>query len=377
MSRKRMLYRYEFQTVKWFLMAGLFLCGLVLLAMDSVFSSENWGWVSYGSGTQFFFSGDFLGFGGVLVQALQVCTLPAILFLGGMTAYQFSDSHKRNKREFISSLPYTQQERFLAKVLVGIGTITMLCLVFGIGVFVMRACHYLIMIRSSLVYPEYKLLMANDTWFHTLRTLALLWFIMLAAYALYVLVNSLVIHGIAAALVGVGTMLAPSWIAYQICGYVEYLNAEMLFSPNQWLLNHPTICRMCRLFRGGGYCREHFGVGLEQYGDTVEGINFTLIDYCSSGKVIALTIALALACFALAWFVNIRQDGARFGRVVPLKWVRKILSAGMAVCFGTGFSWIFIYILRLENAAMVCSVCAVVCIGLFLLIDKILRRAVR
>lgn len=307
-----MLYRYEFSRLKWFLVAGLALCAFVLLIFNSGCQMDNIEW-SVSENTflnRFLFRGQFSYFGFSLTNYLEFFTLPAILFLGGMTVYQCSDYHKRTKREFMASLPYTQQERFLAKLVAGVGTITVYCLAFGIGVFGLRAYYYEWMMRSYLVFPEYKLILANDTWVHTLRTLLLLWLIMLAAYGIYLLLHSVVTNGIAASLMGVGVMLSPAWLAYQWCVYSEFLHPDPAFPSD-------------------------------------------------------------------AWWINARQDGARFGQVVPLTAARIVIGVGMAVCFGTAITRIALSVLQIENVIAICFILVAVCIGIYLLVDRILKRTVR
>ncbi|MCI5731042.1 MAG: hypothetical protein MR304_05830 [Eubacterium sp.] len=375
MSRKRMLYRYEFSRLKWFLVAGLALCAFVLLIFNSGCQMDNIEW-SVSENTflnRFLFRGQFSYFGFSLTNYLEFFTLPAILFLGGMTVYQCSDYHKRTKREFMASLPYTQQERFLAKLVAGVGTITVYCLAFGIGVFGLRAYYYEWMMRSYLVFPEYKLILANDTWVHTLRTLLLLWLIMLAAYGIYLLLHSVVTNGIAASLMGVGVMLSPAWLAYQWCVYSEFLHPDPAFPSDAWLEHHPAVTRLCKLFMGGGYYRDCFTVDPGENSD----LTILLLDFCSSGKVIAAVVVLLIVVVVVAWWINARQDGARFGQVVPLTAARIVIGVGMAVCFGTAITRIALSVLQIENVIAICFILVAVCIGIYLLVDRILKRTVR
>lgn len=273
----------------------------------------------------------------------------------------------------MASLPYTQQERFLAKLVAGVGTITVYCLAFGIGVFGLRAYYYEWMMRSYLVFPEYKLILANDTWVHTLRTLLLLWLIMLAAYGIYLLLHSVVTNGIAASLMGVGVMLSPAWLAYQWCVYSEFLHPDPAFPSDAWLEHHPAVTRLCKLFMGGGYYRDCFTVDPGENSD----LTILLLDFCSSGKVIAAVVVLLIVVVVVAWWINARQDGARFGQVVPLTAARIVIGVGMAVCFGTAITRIALSVLQIENVIAICFILVAVCIGIYLLVDRILKRTVR
>lgn len=375
MNRKRALFWYEIGNLKWFLLGGLLLGGILLLGIGSdmhaltqsgaMVRSRGWGWEGSTFGQRF-------------LQALEVATPIAIILLGVMAAYQFSDYHNRNKREFIVSLPFTQQERFLMKVLVGFGVITTVWLVFGAGVLALRAVYYPQIIRSHLLYPEYKIIMANDTWLHTLRTLILLWMIVLAAYAVYMLVQSVVIHGMAGMLVGIGTMGAPAFILLMILLYTETLaGTNVAFDFEKWLRHHDTFYRLSILFTGQSYYQKQFLLSPDYYKKSDLVGSFVLVSY---GYMTKLFIALALILvliLVLTWFINAKQDGARFGRIVPLKPVRLILNTGMAVCFGAGITWIFIMILEVETWFLAFLLLAAVCAGLFILFNKLLKKVIR
>ncbi len=380
MSRKRMLYRYEWNNLKWFLAAGVICSLVILLGIYSECATSGVVWSSASRSSDelqlLYLYGNGVGsFGNILIQVLQVITLPAIVFLGVMAAYQFSDYHKKNKREFIVSLPYTQRERLVAKLLTGFAGITGICLVFGIGIAGLRMYYFPRILRSYLIYPEYKLIMANDTWFHTIRTLLLFWLILLTAYAVYIVVHSLVAHGVTASLVGVGIMLTPLWVKVQLCAYEELLYDDSEGRLLRWLGHHPAITRLCDLFSGQGYYRNYFMTN--GYYDEEATSEFMLIDYSSSTKVIVVVILLLLVCVLAAWLVNARQDGAKLGQIVPEKPVRILLSAGMAVCFGLGVTWIFIFTLPLADAVLIGFILLTVCLGLYWLANWILKRAVR
>lgn len=375
MNRKRALFWYEIGNLKWFLLGGLLLGGILLLGISSelhvlirsgaMAKSRGYGW-------------EMSTFGQVFLQALTVATPIAIVLLGVMAAYQFSDYHNRNKREFIVSLPFTQQERFRMKVLVGFGVITTVWLVFGAGILALRAVYDPQIIRSHLLYPEYKIIMANDTWLHTLRTLMLLWLIVLTAYAVYMLVQSVVIHGMAGMLVGIGTMAAPAFLLLMIQLYTGTLaGPDAAWTFEKWLHHHDTFYRLCLLFTGESYYQDRFLLSADYYEKSDMVSSFVLVSY---GYMTKLLIALALILvliLVLTWFINAKQDGARFGRIVPLKPVRMLLSAGMAVCFGAGLTWIFIMVLEVETWFLTFLLLAAVCAGLFILFNKLWKKVIR
>ena len=70
----------------------------------------------------------------------------------------------------------------------------------------MQAYYYVCIMKCQLVYPEYKLILANDTWVHTLRILLLFCLLMVATYGIYFLLHSAVTNGIVDSLMGVGVV---------------------------------------------------------------------------------------------------------------------------------------------------------------------------
>lgn len=376
MNRKRALFWYEMGNLKWFLLGGLLLGGFLLLAISSELSflsqsaamSRSVGWAFEGSPT----------FGQVLLQAIGAATPFAVLLLGVMSGYQFSDYHKRNKREFILSLPFTQRERFLMKGITGFGVITVVWLVFSIGVSALRAVYYPQIIRNYLIYPEYKIIMANDTWLHMFRTLMLLWLIVLTAYAVYMLVHSVVLHGVLGLLVTIGTMAAPAWVLLMFSAYTEVLAGDSAaIALSRWFGHHATFTRLCAIFGGMGYYQNEFLLSSAPYKENDMVGSFQLISYGYMTKLFVALSLILILILVLSWFINTRQDGARCGRLVPLKPVRIILAAGIAVCFGLGITWIFMMIFEIESFAFVFLILAVICMGLFMLTDKILKKVVR
>lgn len=373
MNRKRALYQYEMRNVRWFLLGGLLLCGLLLLSMQSelyaLLESRGGVW-----GTPGYESNNFCA---ILIFVLQYATPIAAVLLGFMAAFQFSDYHKRTKREFIVSLPYTQQERFLAKLITGLGTITVVWLAFAAGVCGLRVSYYPQLMRDYLLYPEYKIIMANDTWLHTLRTLLLVWLIVLTAYAIYMLIHSVVIHGVLGSLIGIGVMMAPAWLFLVVRGY-----GETVFSLSDkfsmWFERSHTIKQLCMLFVGEGYSSGIFALDSERYyreGDPVG--YFLLFSYGNMTPLFLILTLILLGCLVIVWFVNTRQDGARFGMLVPQKPARWILSAGIAVCMGAGFTWIPVMAAHNMHPFFVILLLLAICAGLFALTNKIFKKVIR
>lgn len=381
MNRRKALLRYEIGNAKWFFLAGMLLAGLLLISIHGILwdmiTPKPWGDEAMSIGG-FVSVSTAETFSSVLLEALQYTTFPAIILVGYMAAVQFSDYHNRNRREYTFSLPYTQKERFLAKLVTGYGILTVICLFFGIGVFCLRSYYYPRILRNYLIYPVYKVIMANDTWLHTLRTLVILWLIMLAAYAVYLLVNTVVVHGNLAVLTGLGIMAAPVWIRYQAMAYESiFLAPDKTGVLEDWFTHHSTTNRLVSLFLGGGYYDKYFNLDWmdSTLWDTSDVIS--LVSYGSTVKLIIPILVFIPLCLALAWFFHIRQDGAKFGRLVPCRPMRIVLSAGIALCVGLAVNWVIIVLCEMNQLGVALVTLAVLVAALYILTDKILAKVIR
>ena len=343
MNRKKALYRYEFGNMKWMLLAGLGCCLVVLFILNATYSQlvnsgiagEDYFELAYGATT----------FTGVLVDALISFTWMAIIAVSVMTMFQFSDYHKRDRREYIVSLPFTQRERFVSKLAVGSGILTAVCAVFGVGVALLRAHYYDFFLKSWLTHPEYRVLCGNDTWIHTWRSVLLLWVVVLTVYAISTVIHSLVTVGVAASFISIGVVASPIYLLLMFCIYGEAFNHDFY----RWELLNGTLEQVCGSLVGRGYCR-HDSVGLEQQAaDSIAFGNYT--DYGSMGVVFLVLILVLIACVALAYVINIRQDGAKFGRLIPIKGARIFISAGMAVCFAFPLANLAAFCFAIEGSA--------------------------
>lgn len=328
MNRKRALYCYEFGNIKWMFLAGMVCCFLALASLNSVFSANSYSDLEYGMyqsiSTNIL---NFNSFSGSLSDAMQWLTVMAEIAISIMVMIQFADYHKRNRREYMISLPFTQRERFLAKYFVGVGLLTVISVVFAGGVCLLRQVYFYDNMSKYLVCPEYKIIYGNDTWLHTLRTLFMFWLILITAYTVLTAVHSLITKGVLASIISLCMLATPLYILYVVKIYyltwLSYASDVEMSAQNHFF---EKASQLCGSFIGQGYTNTS---------ETLWGnsVNIQLYDYgVIWGTILVLAVVAALF-FLLAYRVNIMQDSAKFGCVIPKNWVRNVVSAGMAICF--------------------------------------------
>lgn len=365
MNRKRALYQYEFAAMKWFLVAGLSCAFLALLILNAEYRSGIPD--VYGEMNVAFSNRNYISFSKILVDRLSFLVPAALAALAFMTIFQFADYHNRNQREYIVSLPFTQRERFAAKYIVGAGILTIVTAAFGAGVFVLRSMYFELMIKYNLVYPEYPVIYGNDTWFHTLRSLLLLWFMLLAAYSVFNLIHSVVTKGIMASLISLGIIVTPAYLLYMSAFYVYSFFEEFFLSyvdEHMWMY---TTKQICAAFIGSGFYKTEFNTHAES------AINY--IDYGNTGAVLLVLLLVSIGFTAGAYIINGRQDGAKFGMFIPIRWIRMVISAGAAFCFAFPLALFVAFCVGVDgNIIFVALMHAVICAALVAIIQKIGKR---
>lgn len=318
MNRKRALYRYEFGRVKWFLALAMLGCILVLLFANSQYATRSELW---------YMAVD--SFNSQLILILEYITTVAIFAVAVMVLYQFSDYHTRTRREYISSLPYTQRERFVVKYVVGIGTITAVCIVLGLGIWMIREQYFPQIMKSYFTTDYYKVLWGNDSGLQTFRCILLFWVSMLTVYTIFTLIHSLITKGIVAGIVGLGAVFTPMVVLNEIIFFAFRFG-------NPAFANNGIVKQLRQAFcalSGSGYCQELY----ESNGVSTTAFS-SFINYGSMFTVFSVLILILVICFGLAYRVNVKQDGAKYGVLVVAKWAQRTLSAGLAVTFSYFFS---------------------------------------
>lgn len=361
MNRKKALYQYEFGNMKWFLCGGVGCVIVAVLLLNTIYTSE----ISLMNEIPI-----FLGTASFMKNVLlfmERFTVMAILAIALMTAYQFSDYHKRNQREYIISLPYTQRERFAAKTLVGAGILTAACLILGIGICILRVLYYKEYAKRYLISPEYEMHLANDTWYHLIRTLLLFWIIALVVYAVFVLIHSVVSGEILASIMGIGIIAAPAYLVFML-----------FFGSNVYDLQHmekmrEMMAHLTRSILGGSY---YYEMGVMDESVNVDFAFSSYVDYGPVNLVLLVLVLTFVACVVLAYIVNMKQDGAKMGCVIPSKVARGIISAGIAVCFSFPIAELFVWCF--DVAKIVCCVIQIlIIIVLYIINQKVFKRVVK
>ncbi len=367
MNRKKALYQYEFMAMKWFLVAGLSCAFFALLILNAEYQSCIPD--VYGEMNVVFSDRNYISFSKILIDRLSFLVPAALAALAFMTIFQFSDYHNRNQREYIVSLPFTQRERFIAKYIVGAGILTIVTAVFGAGVFVLRSMYFELMIKYNLVYPEYPVIYGNDTWFHTLRSLLLLWLVIMAAYSVFTLIHSVVTKGIMASLISLGIIVAPVYLLYMSVFYTysffeEFSIFESYVDEHMWMY---TTKQICAAFIGGGFYKTEFNTQADPV------INY--IDYGNTGAVLLVLLLVLIGFAAGAYIINGRQDGAKFGMLMPIRWIRMVIGAGASFCFAFPLALFAAFCVGADNDIIfVALMHVVICVALVVIIQKIKKR---
>ena len=365
MNRKKALYQYEFAGMKWFLVAGLSCAFFALLVLNAEYQS----WIPdvYGEMNVAFSNRNYISFSKILVDRLSFLVPVALAALAFMTIFQFTDYHNRNQREYIVSLPFTQRERFVTKYIVGAGLLTTVTAVFGAGVFVLRSMYFELLIKYNLVYPEYPVIYGNDTWFHTLRSLLLLWLVIMAAYSVFTLLHSVVTKGIMASLISLGIIVAPVYLLYMSAFYVYSFFEEFYNScvdEHMWMY---TLKQICGSFVGSGFYKQEF---LLQNDEVIN-----CVDYGNTGAVLLVLLLVSISFMAGAYIINDKQDGAKFGMLIPIRWIRIVIGAGAAFCFAFPLALFVAFCVGVNNNIIfVALMHAVICVALAAIIQKIGKR---
>ncbi len=152
MHKKRALIGYEMRRMVWFLLAGvaaslLFTWMLKTLLDESVVRHGFLVWDSDARGGAVFSErfARLLGPGGAAF------VIPPALAI--MAIFQFRDMHNRKVLEYMHTLPFTESQRFCAKVGVGYGILTATALVAGIGILAVRSRVIDTVYKNALTNP--------------------------------------------------------------------------------------------------------------------------------------------------------------------------------------------------------------------------------
>ena len=323
MSAKKELFLYELRTTRWFLLIGMIWALLVILAqyicMIGFFPAmsgpdEMWMVEQMESGALFGMS---------LYRTLGFSMLLAPAVLGLMACFQFRDFQSKRKREYMMALPFTQKEKFMMRAGVGYGIVSLVSLVMGTGVMIVRLSFEHDIVKRNMLRPDYAAALSGDTPWHTLRTVFLVWAMLLAVYSVYVLAESVVHVSVLATIMGLGVMAAPA-VLYFVVVY-NNLSTVTLAGIGVELYEHLSGKFVyCGILGGsalGGFITDNYGANARYPGNWI--------------AIFVLLIAIFLICTALAYLAVRRMDPARMGMVVSQRLARNVLSLGISVCAAT------------------------------------------
>lgn len=330
MNKRYALVLYEIRKMKWIFLAGtvgvmLFLVMLNGDLTDNSVISASLGDVNFSEmyGSRFSY---------VLLTILYNNHAIIILSLTIMTAVQFWNLHRKKAEEFMSSLPYVKRERFIIKSLVGLAILFADWLILVAGTLVVRQNVIVQYQKRNLLLPFYKEIIANETIWHTLRTLGILGLELLAVYSILVMLQSMVNQSVVASAFGVGVMLAPVIFAYVVNQWYMCITGKTM-SPDMGGWEH-----LARIFIGDSlayYPAEHW----ECTGIIYYPCHYVL--YWPMWQVALVLLAVVLICLAVIWKLSRGRDVAENNTLVANKGVRLLLAVGIGLCAGAVFARFF------------------------------------
>ena len=318
MNRKLALYRHEMRTMIWFFLGGLaaalFFCFVLNESLKSrfvPFFDETSQGIMMNTSSESFTS--------LLSYCIEAASIVGIFGLVIMSIIQFGDMHKRKSQEYLHSLPFTKGERFAAKVVIGYAALTFTVLVAFVGTLMIRSRYIGIIQKNALLSSYYKVLLGNDTLWHAVSMLLVMWLSLCAVYAIMVFVHAVVNRSILAGVIAFGITMAPLWIF----AVVEMLLVEA----------------------GRGDLVESWMKYLHYFG-VLAGQANTKIDYLGDmGAILyhdnfwvltAICAVIIILCISFAVITVRRSDLSRGGMFVEKRPARIFLSAGIGICFGAG-----------------------------------------
>ena len=328
MNKRRALVLYEIRKMKWLFLAGI-LCVMAFLIMLG-------GDLSDGSVITTF-EGDIDStemygsrFSAVFLSELYDNHVIILVLLAIMVAIQFWDLHRKKTEEYMSSLPYAKRERFIIKSLVGLAALFADWLILVAGTLIVRQNVIMQIQKRNLLLPFYKELLANETVWHTLRTLGILGLELLAVYSILVMLQTMVNKSAVASAFGVGVMLAPVIFAYVVNQWYMCITTgkAMPFDMGGW--EH-----LARVFIGDSLA--YFPVGHWEVTGNISYPCYYVI-YWPMWQVALVLLAVILICLVVIWKMSQGRDVAGNNTLVAHKGARIVLAVGIGLCAGAAFA---------------------------------------
>ncbi len=327
MDRIRALAAYEIRRMKGVIVVSL-LCPLFfhLLLYAQVGGQRGIFWSNYENCGSCFSEG--------LLNLFQTIHIYVWFLFAIMVFLQFSDLHHKRTEEYMCSLPFTRRQRFFVKIFIGYAVILMVWLVMTAGTILIRQSVITGMQKLNVLYSFSRELFANETVWHTLRTLGVFGMELLAAYSIFVLMHLVVKSSLAATVFSLGTMAFP-WVLGHAVQRWHYLLSGKTLGTGFW-------SQMAGIFTGDSMAA--FDDGVSCFINAGEGYGFTYVVYGNMWTVFILLLAVILVCAFFIWRCSAGEDLAACGRLVPDRRARLVLTAGMGFCFGVAVSVFYPFI---------------------------------
>ena len=357
-NRSRVLFRYEMKHMLIFfvlgMIASLVVVGEVFGSLHYLLSPVRGVGVNSYSAAGNLVSGSIFGY--ILIEVLRNTVCLCVVAFAVMAMVQFADLQKRNQREYLNSLPFTQKEKFFAKVLVSYSMITVWCLVIGVGVLVQKFYFEPIIIKNNVLSPFFHQFAGADTLFHTIRSLLLFWLTLLAMYSVYMLVAYLIRNSIFSAIVGAGALFWPLGLV-TVGWYISVSMSPFLQSGKADVILN-CLKRYFGMFEGRtlGYRYGYFSVmGYFSNSDySPKGAEYlpnrtAVLSYGNIWISFGLAAAILVGCTWLAWWINQKQDLARINSRIPTAIGRVGINIGISTSLGA-FATYFLNDYLISNA---------------------------
>lgn len=363
MNRKKALIMHEMRTMRWFLLVGILGAMIFCLSLQWEGDSMAFGFLNWNGERGSLFSETLLN----RMYDIHFLVWSAFVLF---TVLQFRDYHGRKTGEYMSSLPFTNRERFVVKALLGYAVIFVSWLVMAVGtIFVWKSVAAELR-KASLLYPFYKELLANETIWHTLRTLCVFGLELLAAYSLFLLLHSMISNSGVASLFTLGVMAAPVELCY-VVNDIYYMMTGKEAGYNVWGWEH-----LARIFVG-----ESLADFTNQDTEWHHGAYnwYVYVIYWDMWKVILVLLLILAVCTIVTWRMSKGYDPARGSCLVPHRGARLFLSLGIGVCVGTAIAQFFPSTMRSAppDRVIVYFAMQIVCSGILSFVTyRLLRRAV-
>lgn len=314
MNKKKALFRHEMRNMIWFLLAGILVTCLLVYILNTLVN-EALDYVNPVNSIDQF----KVTFNSLFVDVIPQIGVAGVFGLTVMTVIQFRDMHSRKSQEYLHSLPFTKRERFAIKAATGYMVITVVMIAATAGILFVRGNHIDIIHKSILLSPYYKVMLGNDTLWHVVSIMIVLWLGFMAVYSIVVLAHTFVNKGVLASIIGFGMTMTPFW----------FFNVVSIIT---------TETGKHEVWKDWVNLRGYFGVfiGLSNSrGDQMQNFG-RVIYYDKFWVLVVICLVTVVICAAVSLFTVGRKDLARGGVLVQKRLARIFLCAGIGLCFGAG-----------------------------------------